>query len=136
MSKVFTTLKENGEWIWRVVVFLMLFASLYLSQNYVSKTEYREDQARVLTQLQNEQLKVATQLQSDQLKVANKVSENERENSQNHTDLGKSLILINNTLAVMGNMTDRLSDHENRLRNVEKLVIEINAKMLAMEKNK
>ena len=134
MSKILTTLKDNGEWIWRLIIFLMLFASLYLSQTYVSKVEYREDQSRVFAQLQTEQMKVSIQLQADQSRISMQLIESDKKNNQEHSEISKSLILINNTLTIMGNITDRLSDHENRLRTMERLEIEINTRLINMEK--
>ena len=110
-TTIMNFIKNNTEWIWRVLVFLMLSASLYLNNNYITKIEYKNDQAAISLQTRDYQ----------------------SQNAKEHTDMAKSLVLINQTLVLMNNITDRLSDHETRIRVVEQRQINVMARLEAIE---
>lgn len=131
---------KYGEWIWRIVLFLMLAAMLYLNNHYIGKTEYKQDQITAKADLVKDQLIIKADLVKEQLAIKADLQEQQillREfqikNTSEHNEINKVLNTIQVTLALMTENTARLSDHEQRLRITEQRQIDVLSRLKVVE---
>lgn len=130
-----TFIKKYGEWIYRglsiVMSLLIMGVILYLNTHYVSRTDYKAEQALIRSDLVDQQravkqdltaqqVSIKTDVQSQQIMLSANLSEFQNKNTGEHLDFFKMLAGINQTLAVINEQNKRIADHEDRLRILEK----------------
>ena len=131
-----TFIKAYGQVIYRglSIALSLLIAGiiLYLNSNYVNIKEYKAEQAiirsdlveqqkEVRSSLTSQQVIIKADLQNQQVLLSANLIDFQNKNTGEHLDFYKILSGINQTLAVINEQNKRLSDHEDRLRILEKV---------------
>lgn len=124
-------IKTYGDWIFKGLSLFFFVAILYLNSNYVSKTDYKVEQASIRTDLVSQQASVKQDLTSQQVAIKADVTSQQvilssslndfrTKTSKDLEEINKTLSGIQVTLAIMNENTKSIVDHENRLRILEK----------------
>ena len=116
-------LSKYGEWIFRVLLFIGIFLNLWLTTNFVTRSEFESS---------NKQIR-------DELVTATKSTHSEfttfiHDNSLAHMALQTTIAEVAVAVKLLAANQLRLDDHENRLRIVERNQIEVTSRLSAEEK--
>lgn len=103
VRKMKLILAEYGEWIFRIILFLAVCAQLYLTQSFVTRREFQDTVASIMSQIDRDK----------------------KENASAHLIIQTSVADMATTLKLMAASTSRLDDHEMRMRIVERNQIEV-----------
>jgi len=120
--KQITFLREYGEWIFRVLVLSGLVANLWLTNNFITRTEYISNNAII-------KAIADTESKSVRLDFSTFV----KDNTAAHAQIQSSIADIVTAIKLLSSNQLRIDDHEIRLRTVEKNQIDVMARM-AMER--
>ena len=125
MSHTTTTFfQKYGEWIFRMVLFIGIFLNLWLTTNFVTRSEFESS---------NKQLR-------DELVSTTKMTQIEfitftRDNTLAHMTIQTTIADVAVAVKLLAANQLRLDDHETRLRIVEKNQIDVMSRVAALEKH-
>lgn len=103
-----TLMKQYGQTAWRVIVFLLLCANLWLQQNYVTRKEYEEGRKAYERDM--------------------------KENTLAHLGIQSTVNDIATAMKLMAANQVRTEDHETRIRTMESKESDIIARLNVLER--
>jgi hypothetical protein len=125
MSTTTTTFfQKYGEWLFRILLFIGIFANLWLTNSFVTRHEFEAS---------NKQIR-------DELTTSTKATQTEfnvftRENTAAHMAIQTTIADVAVAVKLLAANQLRLDDHETRLRVVERNQIDVMSRLSALEKH-
>jgi hypothetical protein len=119
-----TSFQKYGEWIFRVLLFIGIFLNLWLTTNFVTRSEFESSNKQI-----REELVTATKSTQTEFNVFT------RENASAHLAIQVTIADIAVAVKLLAANQIRLDDHESRLRTVERNQIEVMSRVSGLEKH-